>query len=451
MITVRIISPFVFLTTFLLPLFACQSCPGQFEFEKPPINYSNSDSTDRVARLAQKIKDGQDSLTWDEQHSWLPSILEKLDIDPDSQLLVFSKTSLQTRAITPRNPRAVYFNDEVYVGFVPGGDIIELSAVDKKLGAVFYSIDMGRKQSKDESNAKEKFERTNFIRDETQCMTCHGTSKTNHVPGFLVRSVYPSASGHPHYSMGTITTSLKTEFLDRFGGWYVTGSHGTMRHRGNSIARKDQRDPMDYDAGANLNRLPSKVDIKKHLRATSDLVALMVLEHQSEVHNAITFATYETLSVLEYQKSMNEALERDSEYMSDSSIRRLNRAADSLVESLLCSGEFQLTSKISGNSNFAATFEKRGPNDSQNRSLRQLDLSKRLFRFPCSYLIYTEAFDAIPQPTKAKIFERLIDVLSGTDQSKPFKHLSDDDRRAILEILLETKPSFKKAYESASK
>lgn len=403
---------------------------AQFEFDSPPISYSQSDANDKVAKLLKKIEAGEVDFQWDENRGWLPEVLRQLEVDSESQTLVFSKTSLQIRHISPRNPRAIYFNDDVYVGYVPGGDIIELSAVDPELGAVFYSLD------------QEKMSRPRIARDQDKCMTCHGTSKTQNVPGYLIRSVFASASGHPHYALGTQTTDHTTPLKDRFGGWFVTGEHGEMRHRGNVVARNDRRDPIDREKGANLTRLPENFRADQYMTESSDLVALMVLEHQTQMHNLMTNASYETRQALHYQKTLNQALERPADYLSDSTRRRIAAAGDKLVKYMLFSDEYSLESPIKGSQAFQETFSRTAVRDSKQRSLRDFDLQQRLFKFPCSFLIYSESFDRLPEMAKTYVLNKLAQVLSGRDQSTAFQHLSDNDRVAIKEILSETLPAF---------
>ena len=421
------------LATFLMTLLTNTSVIfGQYDFERSPISYRTASSNDAIAQLIKKIGNGKVKLEWDDTHGWLPSLLDSLKVSPDSQTLVFSKTSLQARHISPRNPRALYFSDDVYVGAVPGGDLIELAAIDNQLGPVFYSID--QKPLKDN-----KLPQIN--RDQTQCLTCHATTKTQNVPGFLVRSVYASGSGHPHYGLGTQTTDHTTAFKNRFGGWYVTGQHGSMRHRGNQIARNDPRDPLDYDAGANLSDLPDKVDPKNYLRDTSDLVALMLLEYQSQMHNALTAANYETRKAYEQQAIMNEALGRPEDFKSDSTKRRIKAAGEKVLELIFFADEFELESPVKGSSSFAEHFEKQGPKDSQGRTLRQFDLKTRLFKYRCSFYVYSDSFDALPKPMLDYVENRICEILYGKDSSTTFSHLSSTECQAIREMLIETKPS----------
>jgi hypothetical protein len=413
---------------------------AQLQFENEPINYAHAEAHDQVAQLQQRIDAGELELAYDERFGYLPAVLEALDIPQSSQMLVFSQTSFQLRKISPRRPRAIYFNDDTYIGYVQFGDVIELSSVDPELGAVFYTLEQDRSP------------RPRFVRDKGQCLTCHASSRTQGVPGHLVRSVYPDASGRPLLGSGTFTSDHTSPFKERWGGWYVTGTHGRMRHMGNAIAR-DRRDPeaLDIESGANRKTLEGLVDTTPYLQPTSDIVALMVLEHQTQMHNYLTFANFETRQALHYNQVMNKALERPHDYQSESTQRRIAAAADKVVRYLLMSDEFTLRWPVEGVSDFAQEFAARGPHDSQGRSLRDLQLDTRMFKYPCSYLIYSEAFDQLPDPVREAVYKRLADVLGGST-GKPsgdsaagrhdrdsFEHLSTADRQAIREILIDTK------------
>jgi len=102
--------------------------------------------------------------------------------------------------------------------------------------------------------------------------------------------------------------------------------------------------------------------------------------------------------------------------------------------------EAPLPSRMRGTSGFAERFASQGPRDRQGRSLRQLDLDKRLMRYPSSYMIYTQAFDSLPAEAREAIYQRMWQVLSGEDSSARYARLSLADRQAIVEILRETKP-----------
>ncbi len=416
--------------TISLAILVAGTALAQGDHNGPPINYEKSQPRDKVAQLNERLKKGASRLEWDEKYGWLPSLLKNLKVSETSQTLVFSKTSLQIRKISPRRPRALYFNDEVYVGTVQHGDVIELSAVDPSLGAVFYSLDAKRSPT------------PAIRRTSSDCLSCHASGRTDRVPGYLVRSVFPSASGHPHFDLGTTTTDQTSDFRERFGGWYVTGKHGSMRHRGNEIADRDAKPPIDTEAGANVTDLSKRITTAKYLTPHSDLVALMVLQHQATMHNLITRASYEGRRAAHYDTVWNKTLERPAEHVSETSQRRIAAAGEKLLEHLFFSGEFRLTAPIEGTSDFANEFESKGRRDKRGRSLRDFDLQTRMFKHPCSFLIHSDSFKALPGNVRQYIDKRLHEILSDDDDSPAFTHLSTNDKTVIREILADTLPGF---------
>lgn len=411
-------------------LLSLSSADAQLEFESAPINYNTTPTHDPFQVLRSRIERGDVTLTYDDEHGYLRAVLEHLDVPISSQMLVFSKTSFQLRRITSQRPRAVYFNDDVYVGWVQDGDVVEISAVDPQQGAIFYTL------------SQEKSERPQIKRDRGQCIVCHASSRTSGVPGHLVRSVYPSRSGQPFFGSGTFTTDHRSPFKERWGGWYVTGKHGEQRHMGNVVVTdRDHPEVLDIDYGANVTDLSDRLNTGPYLSPHSDIVALMVLEHQSRMHNLITRANFTTRTAQHYDDVMNKTMDRPADYRSESARRRIESAADKLVEYMLFADEVPLTDAVSGTSDFAAEFSARGPRDSQGRSLRDFDLANRMMKYPCSYLIYSEPFDGLPEEVLKHVYQRLFAVLSGQDDSDRFDHLTMDDRRAILEVVRETKPN----------
>ncbi|MGI9475012.1 MAG: hypothetical protein ACR2NZ_26000 [Rubripirellula sp.] len=401
-------------------------------FERPPIDYHNADVNDPVAKLASHVEAGKVHLDYDEKFGYLKSVLSALDIPISSQTLVFSKTSLQLHRISPRNPRSLYFNDDVYVGFCQQGDVLEFAATDAQQGATFYTL----KQSDSEQ--------PEFVRDRGGCLSCHASGRTQNVPGYLVRSVFSDGGGRPKFGSGTFLTDQTSDFKDRWGGWYVTGDHGAMRHMGNTTCDDDDDTDFDREPGANQKRLDEFIRTDNFLTPHSDIVALMVLEHQTQMHNAIAAANYETRQAVHQSRQMNELLERDPEYLSESAQRRINSAAEQVLEYMLMCDEFALTNMVSGSSSFTEDFQKRGRQDARGRSLRDFDLETRLFRYPCSYLIHSDAFDALPSLVRDRVLQRLMAILSGEDASEDYAHLSPAIRRDILQILRDTKPEIKR-------
>src|SRR5690242_140725 len=109
--------------------------------DHPAIQYSEPPQDDAVAKLNRLLKTGKAKLEYAPGLGYLPSVLKNLGINPDSQVVTFGKTSFQSSRISPRNPRAVFFNDEVSIGSVRGGEVYEVAALDPKRGVMFYSLD----------------------------------------------------------------------------------------------------------------------------------------------------------------------------------------------------------------------------------------------------------------------------------------------------------------------
>jgi len=403
---------------------------GADDYDREPIRYSTAAPANAVTRLQTALDQGKTRLTFEEHFGYLRSLLRELDVPVSSQGLVFSRTSLQRQRIHPRTPRAVYFSDDIYVGFCQQGDVLEISAVDPQLGTVFYTLD------------QRAADRPRFVRQTDHCLQCHGSTPTRGLPGHLLRSVYPSAGGDPILTLGGFRVNHTTPLPQRWGGWYVTGTHGKQTHLGNLILSDPPERPeaVDNTTGQNLTRLPDRVKPGKYLTPHSDIVALMVLEHQTEAHNLITRANFETRIALHQNADLNRALGKPADHLWDSTLGRIRSAGDDLLRYLLFCNEAPLTEPIRGTSTFATDFAGRGPRDRKGRSLRDLDLQQRLFKYPCSYLIYSPAFDALPAEVKDYVLQRLGKVLTGKDMSAAFKHLSAADRRAILEILRDTRP-----------
>ena len=407
----------------LLPL-----CAWADRFEEAPIKYSDTKAHNSISKLQEAIDAKTVELEYDPQFGYLKSVMEALQIPTESQVMVFSKTSFQNRYISPSTPRAIYFNDEVYIGTVQRGDVLEVSASDPDLGTVFYVL------------SQEKSERPEFLRQNNNCLQCHASTLTRGVPGHVVRSVFPDKEGFPILKAGTHVTTQSSPLKERWGGWYVTGEHGEARHMGNAIAQELDRDAqIDMESGANKMSLEKMFDTSKYLTAHSDIVSLMVLEHQSKMQNLITAANFETRMALKDQAVMDEIFERDPNELSKSTRSRIRNVGNALVDYMVFVEEAELLSPIQGSSEFTQKFSAQGPRDTSERSLRDLDLNKRLFKYPLSYLIYSPQFDGLPDEMKDHVYERLWDILSGTDRDEKYDHLSRRTRRAIREILKNTK------------
>jgi hypothetical protein len=417
---------------------AALGAPQQAPYDSAPINYSRSKPADRVAELESRMAAGLARLSYESSRGYLRSLLKEMDIPVSSQSLVFSKTSFQRQWINPRSPRAIYFNDEVYVGWVQGGEVLEIASVDPQLGSIFYTVPQDAARP------------ARFVRQTDNCLQCHDSSSlTLGVPGLTVRSVFAGGDGLPHFNMGGFRTTYRSPIEQRWGGWYVTGEHGDQRHLGNIVFADDPNPDLKRlcDRGANLTDLGRKIETDPYLTDTSDIVALLVLEYQTHVHNLITRANHETRIAVLQSEEINRAMGTPSRPLTEGSRRRIGYACGPLVEALCYSGEAPLTDKVKGASTFTADFEKRGPFDRSGRSLRQFDLTRRMFKHPLSYLIYSKAFAGLPAEARDWVAQRLGEILLGRDTTKEYSHLSIEDRRVIVEIVAETFPDLSAGWK----
>ena len=373
--------------------------PDHIEPSHPAIQYSRP-SNDPVGALMRR-PGAVSRLISDGPSGYLRSILDALDIPVSSQMLVFSKGSVQRAIIDPNNPRALFFNDSVVVGWVRRG-FVEIAAQDPEQGTVFYRAHSG-------------LGGLSIVRDDS-CLACHNTGRTADVPGMIE-------------AMGQ-TRPLE----QRWGGWYVTGNLGTIQHWGNVDVEK----LVSGDAVPKtipLMSLDKTFDTRGYLAPYSDIAALMVFEHQMQMTNRLTRLGWETRVAVHEKRPI----------ASSSAFRE---RVSEVVDYMLFVDEASIASTIQGTSGFAASFSQRGPRDSKGRSLRQLDLTTRLLRYPCSYMIYSAQFDSLPAAAKAAVYDRLWAILSGKDKDVRYQHLSANDRRAVLEILRETKPDLPKYFSS---
>lgn len=416
-------------------LFSMTSLMASDDFEREPIRYSEATPDNCITRLQQRMDSGEAKLEYEPHFGYLKSLLRELKVSTSTQTLVFSKTSLQRQKIAPRAPRSLFFNDDVYVGFCQNGEVLEISAVDPQLGTVFYVLD------------QEESEPPKILRQTDNCLLCHGSSQTLGVPGHLIRSVFPDAGGSPILSAGTYRIDQTSPLEKRWGGWYVTGEHGSQKHLGNLVIRGQQvKEPVDNSQGMNLTDLSKRFHTENFLTPNSDIVALMVFEHQAMAHNLLTQANFTARQAAHYEAMLNKELGEPEDHRWQSTASRIKSVGEPLVKYFLFSGEAKLTEPIRGNTNFTQEFAAGGQRDSQGRSLRDFDLEQRIFKYPCSYLVYSESFRVLPQEMRDYIWTRFAEILSGRDESPAFSHLSRTDRDSIREILRDTHPGLPEGW-----
>jgi len=406
------------------------SAQSSDEFEQAPIRYSATTPDDAVQKLEQQLLDNELTLEGNDG-TILRKLLATLDVPVESQLLVFSKTSLQRTRISPTTPRALFFSDDVYVGWVPGG-LIEVTTIDPSLGPVFYSFDP--RSTPDPAKPR-------FFRDE-DCLRCHGGQFVRGIPSVFARSLYTDDTGEPMLRFGSEVIDDRTPFEQRWGGWYVTGTHGTTTHRGNVFSREEkERLVVDFNTGANITNLGGFFNTARYPAASSDIVALLVFEHQLAMHNAITRAGFQCRRMLHYQTNvqhdLGETVTTDPTY--DSVRRVFDNAAQDVVDHLLFFEEAPLPEGgVWGDGRFQSAFHQRARRSKAGDSLRDLDLNTRVFRNRCSFLIDSDSFAALPSPLLKRIYARLERALRATNADPRYSHLGPAEKLRILTILRET-------------
>jgi len=392
------------------------------EYELPPIRYSHAKPHDAVARLVAGVADGEVTLRGSDKEI-LRTVLRELDIPVESQVVVFSKTSLQVGLIQPSHPRAIYFSDSVYVGWVPGA-LVEAAAVDSELGPIFYAFDP--------DDARDK--RRTFVREGT-CLRCHGGSLSPDIPGLFTRSLVTAKSGEPLEDQGLERVDDTTPFAHRWGGWYVTGYSGSEDHRGNAFGTARDGRIEFQPSDARPTELSGFFDISQYLTGTSDILALMVLEHQTAMHNSLTRAT----------QRMREGLAASDSGAAARLAAIVESSAQDVLDHLLFRGAAPLPDNIGGSEAFRRVFAARALRSKGGDSLRDFSPRGRLFANRCSFLIYSDAFSALPSPIKEKVLTRLGAVLRGADASERYAYLGGDERRRIREVLDDTMPEARDA------
>ena len=400
------------------------------DYELPPVNYSSTAPTEIVSRLQARMASAELRFAGSDREV-VQALLRELQIPSESQLLVFSKTSLQRQRISPQTPRAIYFSDTCYVGWVPGG-LLEVASIDPALGPVFYALDP-RPES-------EKSRR--FVRD-PDCLRCHGGTFVPHIPAVFARSVFPDEEGEAILRYGTQVVDFRTPFAERWGGWFVTGKHGKAFHRGNVFARDQGPTPvMDVARGSNLTNLSRRLGLDQYLAKSSDIVALLVFEHQLAVHNAITRAGFNCRRMLNYQKGLQEAFKEavTAEPAYDSVKSVFESATREVLGCLLFKDEAPLPEGLEGNATFQQAFLAGARRSAKGDALKDLSLHGHLFKNRCSYLIYSEAFLALPEGLKRRIYTRLAKALLPENSDPMYAYLDSDERGRIRDILRETHP-----------
>jgi hypothetical protein len=395
--------------------------------EDPAIAYSTAPLSNAVSRVNDKLRDGSAQLTFDGRSGYLRSALTAFEIPIDSQALVFSQTSFQRKRISETNPRALFYNDRVALGWVRDAEIIEVAAQDEKEGMVFYMLE------------QRPMDRPEFKRVLT-CLACHMAGDTLGVPGMLMFSTTTAPGAR--VAARSVMTDHRNPIAERWGGRYVTGSSGSIKHRGN------ESETMAGRADRELASTNGLFDGDGYPSMSSDISSLLVLSHQIHMTNLLTRAGWEARAADPMLHAPFVAAPEEESRIA----QMMSGVATEIVDYLLFVDEAPLADRIQGSSGFARRFSETGPRDARGRSLHQLDLTRRLMKYPCSYLIYSAAFDALPPSAKDPIYRRMWEVLSGAERGDRYRSaLPLADRQAIVEILKDTKKDLPAYFQKVSR
>jgi hypothetical protein len=379
-------------------------------FDQPPHDYWQRSLTDRFTRLKREIEAGRVTLdSGGDEKAFLLSLLKALDVPATSQMLLFSTTSLQLRLITPSNPRALFFNEDVYVGYIPRGRI-EIVSVDPALGGIYYIFDIPR--GAEPLHA----ERSN------RCMNCHAAEDTANVPGLVIKSVIPGIRGGSLDSYRHSETGHGVPLKERFGGWYLTGAENFAPHLGNAIGQF---------SAAGMTKIPiepgTRFDYARYPVANSDVLPQLLHEHQIGFVNRAVAATYHTRALLAKGP------------LDDAGITDLNTQAREFTRYLLFADEVPLPKGgVAGEAAFKTDFLRTRYADTQGASLKDFDLQTRLFRYRCSYMIYGNAFAGLPVEFKQRVYHRLGEALDVAHPDAEYAYLPSAEKQAIRSILRAT-------------
>jgi len=404
-----------------------------YDSEYPVIGYSGTAVHNPIARLQARLLSGEVKLEFKAPRGYLDSVLKNLGIDPSSQMLVYSKSSLQVERVNATTPRAIYFNDDTYVAWVQAVGLLEFVTMDSELGPVFYTM------------TNQQDSTSGFGREILRCLDCHDkfALQGGGVPMFRATSNYVDVNGLTLKPIAASEVTDRTPLALRWGGWYVSGHEGGQVNLGNiQVHTAREMENLDLRRRGNLESVAALLDTRPYVTDKSDIVALLVFEHQSTVYNLITRINFKARSRIAREFNATPAVGASRGRLNPKTEAWLQQLTEPLVQAMLLTNAAPLTGTIASTSGFDAWFQAQGPRDKAGRSLRELDLRTRLFKYPLSYLVYSSAFDGLPDYVRSYVYGRFVDILSRRHVQGTVSKFSAADRQAVLEILAATKPEF---------
>jgi hypothetical protein len=392
-------------------VFTCTLAAVMARSEQPFAAPEIDAAQDRIARLSATLT--ARPFQRDAATGFLRPLLDALDLPVESQLLVFSKTGVQHLYTSPRTPRALYFDESVVVGYVPGAPEIEIIAHDPVEGLAFYTLDQQTAAP--------------VPKRQRSCLSCHESASTGDVPGLIVRShtvgddgtVLSQANGATPPSHDV---SQRTSHPERWGGWMVTSEgvaapYAQRAHQGNITFTPDG----NTSSQVFVDWMASDPETRGYPSSASDVVSLLAFDHQMPAINLMTRVNFAwRRATSEGRASVDDRPD-------------LRRLLDDLADYLLFGQEAALPVPLTPRAGFALALERRLPHDAKGRSLAQFDAVNHLMRYACSYMVYSDAFTALAPPVRRAVYKRLFDSLSASPTAA---------RQATIEILQATISEF---------
>ena len=385
--------------------------PRVIDFKAPPHSYLDWKPKDRFAEFQEKAQKGGVKLDTTNDKAFLTSLLEALNIPISSQILVFSASSLQSEIINPRNPRALYFNEDTYLGWVPGG-LVEIIAADPEMGPMFYVFDRLRPGGPVPN-----------VTRSTKCMNCHAGNATRRLPGLIAESLLVSRAGS---SLETFRRDVQGHQIPlelRFGGWHLTGQHNIANNKANvmGIPNNGRNEITSVNPG-------QYSDLSLHLLPTSDILPNLVNEHQMGFENRLVYAIYTVRQLKSEGKGM----------LGASAKAEIEERAQELARYIVFADEAKFPAKgMVGDPAYVQAFLRDRKTSKTGLSLKDLDLKTHMFKHRCSYMLYTDTWKAAPKELKERVYYHMALYLREQPDAQ-HAHLAPGERVAIRGILKDT-------------
>ncbi|MFC5457450.1 hypothetical protein [Prosthecobacter fluviatilis] len=385
--------------------------PRVIDFRGPPHNYLEWKPKDRFAELQEKAQKGEVKLDTSNDKAFLTSLLQALDIPVSSQIMVFSASSLQSEIINPRNPRALYFNEDTYLGWVPGG-LVEIIAADPEMGPMFYVFDRLRPGGP-----------VPRVTRSTKCMNCHAGNATRRLPGLIAESLLVSRAGSSLETYRRDVQGHQIPLEDRFGGWHLTGQHNIANHKANVMgipnAGKNEITPVNPGQFS---------DLSLHLLPTSDILPNLTNEHQMGFENRLVYAIYTVRQLKSEGKGMLGAAAKEE----------IEERAQELARYITFADEAKFPAKgMVGDPAYVQDFLRDRKVSKAGLSLKDLDLKTRMFKHRCSYMLYTDTWKHAPKELKERVYYHMALYLREQPDAQ-HAHIPPAERAAIRSILKDT-------------